>query len=290
MRSASSSRRLGTDGNGYVLEDLTVKAGPAHVGPGRGERYTRHRGRCGGGGDELRRRDGPLHRADRSDRQGRARELQESDRSRGKAVRAEPFSALYEQGKVRHVGIFPRLEDELCAISTTGYTGPVHRTARTRSSGRWPSSSRRSSQVRRKRSPKAIAQQASLTVAIPEALPAHMRDKTREITHVFCEAAARGQRLATALMNFVCQEADAGGYTLVLTAREYISDSVFDLQANGPAEVNAPRPNEAQLIAWYEKFGFTKLQDTDKGTFMARQVRERPRIKPIRLAVSRALH
>jgi ribosomal protein S18 acetylase RimI-like enzyme len=116
--------------------------------------------------------------------------------------------------------------------------------------------------------------QASLTVAIPEALPAHMRDRTREITHVYCEPEGRGKRLATALMNFVCQEADAGSFTLVLTAREYDEGG----------------PNEAQLIAWYEKFGFTKLQDTDKGPFMARQVRERPRIKPVRLAVSRALH
>ena len=34
--------------------------------------------------------------------------------SRGKRTRAEPISALYEQGKVHHVGIFPQLEDELC--------------------------------------------------------------------------------------------------------------------------------------------------------------------------------
>jgi phage terminase large subunit-like protein len=43
--------------------------------------------------------------------------------TRGKAVRAEPFSALYEQGKIRHVGLFPALEDELTAFSTFGYTG-----------------------------------------------------------------------------------------------------------------------------------------------------------------------
>jgi predicted phage terminase large subunit-like protein len=34
--------------------------------------------------------------------------------SRGKAVRAEPVSALYEQGKCHHFGSFPQLEDELC--------------------------------------------------------------------------------------------------------------------------------------------------------------------------------
>jgi phage terminase large subunit-like protein len=43
--------------------------------------------------------------------------------SRGKVVRAEPFSALYESGKIRHIGYFPELEDELTAFSTIGYTG-----------------------------------------------------------------------------------------------------------------------------------------------------------------------
>lgn len=35
--------------------------------------------------------------------------------SRGKRTRAEPISMLYEQGKVHHVGTFPKLEDELCS-------------------------------------------------------------------------------------------------------------------------------------------------------------------------------
>ena len=34
--------------------------------------------------------------------------------SRGKVIRAEPIAALYEQGKVHHVGTFPQLEDQLC--------------------------------------------------------------------------------------------------------------------------------------------------------------------------------
>ncbi len=34
--------------------------------------------------------------------------------TRGKAVRAEPVAALYEQGKVHHVGTFDALEEELC--------------------------------------------------------------------------------------------------------------------------------------------------------------------------------
>lgn len=33
--------------------------------------------------------------------------------SRGKAIRAEPISALYEQGRVHHVGSFPELEDQM---------------------------------------------------------------------------------------------------------------------------------------------------------------------------------
>lgn len=34
--------------------------------------------------------------------------------SRGKAVRAEPVAAMYEQGRVHHVGRFDTLEDQLC--------------------------------------------------------------------------------------------------------------------------------------------------------------------------------
>jgi phage terminase large subunit-like protein len=37
--------------------------------------------------------------------------------SRGKVVRAEPVAALYEQGRVKHCGIFPRLEDQMAAFS-----------------------------------------------------------------------------------------------------------------------------------------------------------------------------
>lgn len=44
--------------------------------------------------------------------------------SRGKAARAEPVAALYEQGRVRHAGNFPQLEDEMCALLPGGaYVG-----------------------------------------------------------------------------------------------------------------------------------------------------------------------
>lgn len=37
--------------------------------------------------------------------------------SRGKQVRAEPVAALYEQGRISHVGTFPELEDELVSFA-----------------------------------------------------------------------------------------------------------------------------------------------------------------------------
>jgi phage terminase large subunit-like protein len=43
--------------------------------------------------------------------------------SRGKAVRAEPIAALYEQGRVRHVGGLEALEDQMCAMTGDGYLG-----------------------------------------------------------------------------------------------------------------------------------------------------------------------
>lgn len=43
--------------------------------------------------------------------------------SRNKVVRAEPVAALYEQGKVSHAGAFPELEDQLCAMTSGGFTG-----------------------------------------------------------------------------------------------------------------------------------------------------------------------
>ncbi len=38
----------------------------------------------------------------------------------GKLVRAEPIAALYEQGRVRHVGAYPALEDQMCAWTGEG--------------------------------------------------------------------------------------------------------------------------------------------------------------------------
>jgi phage terminase large subunit-like protein len=37
--------------------------------------------------------------------------------TRGKVVRAEPVSALYEQGRIRHMGAFTALEDQMCEFT-----------------------------------------------------------------------------------------------------------------------------------------------------------------------------
>lgn len=43
--------------------------------------------------------------------------------SRGKVMRAEPIAALYEQGKVSHLGGLEALEDQCCLIGPDGYIG-----------------------------------------------------------------------------------------------------------------------------------------------------------------------
>jgi len=40
--------------------------------------------------------------------------------SRGKYLRAEPVAQLYEQGRVKHAGVFPALEDEMCDFGLDG--------------------------------------------------------------------------------------------------------------------------------------------------------------------------
>lgn len=110
---------LGTDGNAYLLEDCTVKAGPGTWGRIVASAYDRHQadivvGEINFGGAMV----GFVVKAAHSRINYKA-----VTASRGKHVRAEPFSALYEQGKIRHAGYFPEMEDELCAFSTTGYLG-----------------------------------------------------------------------------------------------------------------------------------------------------------------------
>jgi len=48
--------------------------------------------------------------------------------SRGKVTRAEPVAALYEQGRVHHLGVFPELEDQMCAFTADAH-GNLSRSA-----------------------------------------------------------------------------------------------------------------------------------------------------------------
>jgi phage terminase large subunit-like protein len=113
---------LGSDGLGYVLEDATVSG----VGP---EGWARAVAACAA-----------RHGADRVvAEKNNGGEMVKSvliaadaglpvrlvHASRGKVARAEPVAALYEGGRVRHLGAFPELEDELCGlIAGGGYEGP----------------------------------------------------------------------------------------------------------------------------------------------------------------------
>lgn len=110
---------LGLDGYAYVLEDLTCKAGPAVWGRVVANAYDRWEAdvvvaEVNYGGEMVRhviqtaRRNTPFRKV---------------TASRGKVVRAEPISALYDQGKVRHVGYPRELEDELTGFTTNGYVG-----------------------------------------------------------------------------------------------------------------------------------------------------------------------
>ncbi|GMN02264.1 DNA-packaging protein [Erythrobacter sp. MTPC3] len=45
--------------------------------------------------------------------------------TRGKTARAEPIAALYASGRVKHCGLFPQLEDQMCGLMVGGdYAGP----------------------------------------------------------------------------------------------------------------------------------------------------------------------
>lgn len=114
---------LGVDGHGYILEDLTCKAPPRLWGRIVCSAYERHQAdvvvaETNFGGAMV----AEVVRAAASE-QNMIVNCLEVKASRGKVVRAEPISALYEQGKVHHVGLFPELEDQLCSFTTFGYMG-----------------------------------------------------------------------------------------------------------------------------------------------------------------------
>lgn len=110
---------LGVDGNAYVLEDCTVKAGPATWGNVATSAFDRHQADCIVGEVNY---GGAMVQQTIIVARPRT-PFKAVTASRGKAVRAEPFSALYEKGKIRHVGMFVNMEDELAGFNTSGYLG-----------------------------------------------------------------------------------------------------------------------------------------------------------------------
>jgi len=110
---------LGTDGHGYLLEDLSGKYPPEVWGQIVADAYERHMadrivGEVNYGGDMV-----------RSVIQAQDNKLPFTPvtASRGKEVRAEPISALYDQAKIHHIGYFPELEEQLLAMLQSGYVG-----------------------------------------------------------------------------------------------------------------------------------------------------------------------
>lgn len=110
---------LGVDDRVYVLADLSGRYSPEQWGAlavRAWRQYGADRiiGERNFGGDMVR---AIVHAADRN------APYKEVTASRGKVVRAEPVSALYEQGRVSHAGRFPALEDQQCNFSMSGYLG-----------------------------------------------------------------------------------------------------------------------------------------------------------------------
>lgn len=114
---------LGVDGHGYLLEDATCNLSPDGWGRRAIEVASRWDADCivgerNFGGDMV--RFTIQTAAGSADRVFRYKEV---TASRGKHVRAEPVSALYEQGRVHHAGTFADLEDQLCNFTASGYIG-----------------------------------------------------------------------------------------------------------------------------------------------------------------------
>lgn len=114
---------LGVDGHGYVLGDLSCRMSPEGwarraVNAFREHRADRIVAEVNNGGDLVER---VIRTVDVSVA------YKAVHASRGKRVRAEPIAALYEQGKVHHVGAFADLEDQMCAYTPDGYDGSPDR-------------------------------------------------------------------------------------------------------------------------------------------------------------------
>lgn len=100
-------------GHGYVLADASGQYAPAEWARVAITAYAAHRadrivGEVNNGGEMV---EATLRMVD-PDVPFRAVRA-----SRGKAARAEPVAALYEQGRMHHLGAFPQLEDQMCAFA-----------------------------------------------------------------------------------------------------------------------------------------------------------------------------
>lgn len=101
----------GVDGFGYLLDDITMaEAKPEAWGAQAVAGYHKHEADCivaesNQGGDMV---ESTLRTVDRSI------DVRLVHASRGKRTRAEPVSAMSAQNKIRHVGHFAELEDQLC--------------------------------------------------------------------------------------------------------------------------------------------------------------------------------
>lgn len=110
---------LGTDGHGYLLEDLSGRYSPSQWGKIACDAYDRHKAdrvvaeRNYGGA--------MVETVVRSHNDNVS--FKEVTATRGKAIRAEPISSLYEQDKIHHIGYYPEVEDQLCSFNSAGYQG-----------------------------------------------------------------------------------------------------------------------------------------------------------------------
>lgn len=109
----------GVDGRFYVLEDLSCQMSPDGWSRRAVEAYTRWNAdrlvaerNFGGAMVEA-----VIRQVDRNVA------YKEVTASRGKSARAEPVAALYEQGRVSHVGFHAELEDQMCAMTPSGFMG-----------------------------------------------------------------------------------------------------------------------------------------------------------------------
>jgi predicted phage terminase large subunit-like protein len=110
---------LGMDDQIYVLEDATVNWGPADWAKRVVDTYKRQRadmivGEVNFGGAMV---EFTIRTVDRRV------PFRAVHASRGKVIRAQPVAALYEQGRVRHVGTFAKLEDQMINMTQDGYAG-----------------------------------------------------------------------------------------------------------------------------------------------------------------------